>query len=256
MSDSICLISDIHGSAYTLLRLLNKVVVSHPGARLILLGDLIDRGPHSRKVVEFAMQNKIPTCRANHDDMALAFYGRKAKCAREYANGVWLNNGGDKAVRNWPTVDKRALESWEVTQAKGLGGRLPDEVMTWFESLPAYIIPDAPQDDKGLKLLASHTGYGLAADQGNWFRALWGRHAHGGGDFPEDGYYRVYGHTSVKEAVVTETWANIDTGAAYPERGGGTMTAFIWPTKQVVTQPFDETPVEPRFTMVDGCVTP
>jgi hypothetical protein len=266
MSTPLILLTDTHGCFYTMLRLLNACPKP---ARVILLGDLIDRGPHSRKVVEWAMRNAVPTCCGNHEDLALAFYKRRVHCANMYARDVWLDNGGDVAVRGWPTIDRRMLTGPQAAQAEFIGGRVPDDVLEWMERLPAYIIPDAEPDANGRKLLASHTGYGLAADRGDWFRALWGRHAEGDGAFVpvprgpdeddgdegDDGYYRVYGHTAERQAVVTETWAMIDTGAAYGSRGLGTMTALIWPTKQLITQPYDETPCTPTFTIsAGGCI--
>ncbi len=108
-------------------------------------------------------------------------------------------------------------------------------------------------DEQGRKCLASHTGYGLGGDTGHWMSALWGRHP-SDGDFPEDGMYRVHGHTRVSEVVVGDKVTNIDSGAAYD--GYRVLTAFLWPSKALVQQPFDETPVEPRFTVVGGCLTP
>lgn len=237
MSAGIICISDIHGAFYTLMRLLAKCPQD---AQLVFLGDLIDRAPHSRKVIEFAMENEIPTVAGNHEDLCLAFYNHKgAKCANMYERSIWLSNGGDKAVKNWPTIDKRTLTPFQVTQAKGLGGRVPDSVLDWFASLPAYIIPDAPPDENGRKLFCSHTGYGLAADDGDWLMTLWGKHSAGDGEFPDDGYYRVFGHVRAEKPTITEQWARIDTGAAY-RAPYGVMTAFHWPSKRVIQQAYDE----------------
>ena len=138
-----------------------------------------------------------------------------------YERGIWLYNGGDKALKNWPR------------------GKVPLKVLKWFASLPPYIRPATLLDENGRELLCSHTGYGLSADDGNWFRALWGRHGYGDGPFPEDNFFRAFGHTHVEKACVTEKWANLDTGAAY----GGGLTAFLWPSKETLFQSFDETPL-------------
>lgn len=244
-------LTDVHGCYHTMVRLLNRC--PH-GAQLFLNGDLIDRGPHSRKVVEFAMQNEVPTVCGNHEDLALAFYeneGFSSHCGSYYERGIWLHNGGDKAAANWPTIDKRSTY-WRRDQ--NAGGRVPDEVLRWMEALPAYITPDnAPLDENGRRLLVSHSGYGLAADKGTndaWMTALWARHGFDchafatdplTGEERDDGWFRVFGHTPAKQPVITDTFAMIDTGAAYSARGYGNMTAFLWPTKQVITQPFDET---------------
>lgn len=260
----IIVISDCHGCYHTMVRLLNACPKP---ARVILLGDLIDRGPHSRKVVEWAMEHQIPTTAANHEDLALAFYNHPAThCAREYASGVWLDNGGNITVTDWPTVDRRK-PGCEVARDEAVGGRVPDKVLDWMGQLPAYIIPDAPPDANGRRLLLSHCGYGLDADKGTpagWFRALWGRHRLGDGPFTQivdgkpldDGYHRVFGHTQAKEVQRGEGWIMIDTGAAYGKRGYGNLTAFIWPTHEVITVPFDESPIKARFTVsTGGCIS-
>jgi hypothetical protein len=222
---NLTVISDIHGCYFTLIRLLNKCAEGE----VFLAGDLIDRGPHSKEVVEFAMANKIPTTMGNHCDLALAYsehakLGYKSHCRDFYSENIWLANGG---------ID--CLVSYGANE-------LPRNVLDWMQQMPAYFIRDG--------LLISHTGYGL--DE-NWLQKLWGRHGYqGGGAFPDDGLYRVFGHTQQKEAVITDKWAMIDTGAAYGGRGMGTLTAFEWPTKKIIGQKFDETPVEPNFTIVDG----
>ncbi len=262
-------ISDPHGCWFTLVRLLNRCP---RGANIILGGDLIDRGPYSRKIVEWAMDNAIPTVAANHDDLCLAFYKRKARCAGYYDRDVWLNNGGLEAVRNWPVIETRGRIGWEVERDRSIGGRIPDKVLEWMESLPAYLTPSEQLDGAGRKLLVSHTGYGLDADQGTaagWFRALWGRRGHGDGPWvgylnkedPEDireiddGYFRVYGHSIVKTPYITNSEANIDLGAAYSKRGFGNLAAFIWPTKEVITEAYNEEPIQPKWTIIDGVLT-
>ncbi len=250
-------LTDTHGCYHTLLRLLNECARRYPGEKVAFLGDLIDRGPNSRAVVEFAMEHRLPTCCGNHEDLALAYSahtrrGYRAHCALFYDRDVWLFNGGEVALANWPHY--RATENDGVPFRDG--EHIPDEVLDWMQALPAYIDPAEPLDENGLKLHLSHTGYGLWGDQGYWHTALWGRYGLDGLDFPNDGRFRVYGHTPCKTPIIERTFANIDTGAAYTSRGGGTMTAFHWPTKAVVQQAFDETPVEPTFTMVDGCVVP
>lgn len=245
----VVIISDPHGCWYTMVRLLNRCP---KGANLVFAGDLIDRGPHSRKVVEFAMEHKIPTCMGNHEDLALAFHHRRAKCKEYYDEGVWLMNGGKEALENWRPQGKYS-SVYKLS--------LPNDVLTWMESLPPYLYPSDEVDENGRRLCCSHTGYGLDADKNNWFRALWGRYQHGDGEFTyeegtgkpiDDGLYRVFGHSSNKQAIVTDTYANIDTGAAYTARGYGNLTAFVWPTKEVITEPYNEAPITPSWRLVDG----
>jgi hypothetical protein len=263
MSDDVLILSDLHGAFYTMTRLLNR---APKALKVVFAGDLIDRGPHSRKVVEFAMSHGIPTTMGNHEDLAMAFYRpSRSKCGCYYDEGVWLENGGRECLRNWPALDKRAAKSLaEYHRDKRLGGRVPDDVLDWMEGLTAYLYPSERLDENGRKLLLSHTGYGLAADLGTpdgWMTTLWARRATDNFPFAtdpktgleiDDGLYRVYGHTTVKKVVVQERECNIDSGAAYSSRGCGTLSALLWPSKTIMTEPFDESPCEPKFTIVDG----
>lgn len=258
MSDDCLLFSDGHGAFYTLIRLLNR---APKDLKIVSCGDEIDRGPHSRKLVEFVMLNKIPSVASNHIDLCLAYSehakrGYKAHCSREYERDIWLYNGGDWALGNWPHFDSKGHRC---------GERIPDDVLNWMAALPPYLYPSDRLDENGRRLFCSHTGYALDADSGHWMSTLWGRHLGGGdgGDGPfvrdpntweekDDNLFRVFGHSTVKTAQVTEKWANIDSGAAYSSRGFGILSALLWPSKTVLAQPFDETPCDPTFTIVDG----
>lgn len=254
MNDDTIILGDIHGAANTMIRLLNR---APKGLKVVFHGDLIDRGPNSRKVVEFAMENKILTCSGNHEDLALAYSKHKkrgyiARCASYYDHDVWLYNGGYDALGNWPHIDEKGRRDGEF---------IPDEVLRWMAALPPYLYPSDQLDEDGRKLLVSHTGYGLNADSDNWISALWGRYPDDGpfAWTPEtykerdDGLYRVFGHTRVSKIVVGERFTNIDLGAAYKQTA--TLGAFLWPSKTVMTEPFNESPCDPTFAIVDGRLT-
>lgn len=202
MKRHLAIISDVHGCYYTLLRLLNWLPAS---AEVIFGGDLIDRGPNSRQVVDFAMRNMIPTVMGNHEDLMLAHYGRESV---GYEPGCWLMNGGEDTIESY-------------------GTQVPASVLDWVEGLPMEL--------KYGDLRVSHTAAGRCGDRK---RALWER------DVPRAAYagFRVFGHTPGKFVVMGENFARIDTGAAYASRGFGVLTAFLWPEMRVVSQPYDETP--------------
>lgn len=217
-SDLYLILGDVHGCYLTMMTMITK----HPDRQLILLGDLIDRGPRSREVIEYAITHSISTTYGNHEDLALAYSshaarGFKSRCSEHYEDDVWLCNGGLKALENWngPFTEESVL---------------PDDVLKWMSSLPTHI--KVPHPSGGRDLLATHTGYGLDADKGQWLSALWGRHTEGDGDFPDDGYFRVFGHCKKRKPIVTDTYAMIDTGCAY--EGYGKLTGLKWPEMEIV----------------------
>lgn len=207
MGQPLIVLSDLHGAAKTMFALLAR----YPDHRPILLGDMVDRGPDSKSIVEWARSNKVLVTKGNHEDLLVDHYMGTGR----YEPGLWRHfNGGNKTIKSWH-------------------GRVPKPMVTWMAQLPLYIIlPEYPD------LLLSHTGHGLGTTEASSYTeimdtdALWGRSL----DFPHDGYYRILGHSRVKTAVVTETYARIDTGAAYP--GYGVLSAMLWPSREVVTQPY------------------
>src|SRR5687768_4329818 len=122
-----CAIGDIHGSFTKLVNLLRHVTRHCGGdhdARLVFLGDYIDRGARSREVVERLMQmqaaapKEIVCLKGNHEDMIVA----AAKGGLDEA--IWLDNGGAATLKNYGV--RRARD-------------IPVEHLAWFESLPVAI---------------------------------------------------------------------------------------------------------------------
>jgi serine/threonine protein phosphatase 1 len=120
-------ISDIHGCAATLRRLVDDIIRPLPADSIYLLGDLIDRGPDSKGVLDFIFELlgrglSVRSVRGNHEEMCL-----QASDDRYYL-GMWIANGG-----------LAALESF---RANGPGD-IPHCYHEFMASLPHYILLDA-----------------------------------------------------------------------------------------------------------------
>ena len=92
-------VGDIHGQRETLEHLLENVGYSpHDGDRLLLVGDLIDRGPDSASMFEWLRRDDVTCIRGNHEQMMLdALEGDRV--ARE----VWIEvNGGEWSTQLTP----------------------------------------------------------------------------------------------------------------------------------------------------------
>lgn len=105
------IIADISGDYAALLRLLAKM----PDDETISLGDMIDRGPDSRAVVEWFMANGRAVL-ANHEHMMLDH----CRGTGYYTPGSWEVNGGDATLHSFR-------------------GAVPAEVLDWIERLPLYL---------------------------------------------------------------------------------------------------------------------
>ena len=119
-------IGDIHGCAATLRRLVDDRLQPGPNDRIYLLGDLIDRGPDSKGVLDFIFELRtrglsVSSIRGNHEDMFL-----RAEDEHDGLN-LWTANGG--------------LTTLESFQADGPGD-IPPIYRAFLDSLPLYILLD------------------------------------------------------------------------------------------------------------------
>lgn len=111
------IIGDIHGLKNELLELLNTVSYDKKFDRLIFAGDLVDRGPDSAGVIQFAIENDVEVTIGNHDDKYIR-YRRHERSGRK--NPIELRS---EKANVWRT--------------------LTDEHLSFLESQPCYIhIPE------------------------------------------------------------------------------------------------------------------
>lgn len=217
-------VGDIHGS-YDKLTSLLKHCHAHRGrcaARFVFVGDYIDRGRHSRDVVNLliglqrASPEQISCLRGNHEEMLIS-------ACRHRDDMTWLCNGGDMTLRSYGAMSADAI---------------PSEHLAWFESLPLSI-----SDGRRFFVHAGiHPGVPLDRQQKDVM--LWIREPFLS-DRRDHGLYIVHGHTPIETGLPEHlpNRLNLDTGAVF----GGPLTAAV----------FDDTATGPlAFITDDGTVTP
>lgn len=144
------IIGDIAGQYDTLLALLSKMPST---AAPLSVGDMIDRGPKSKEVLEFFM-NQGKAILGNHEHFMLTEYYKPL-----YERGIWLANGGKATLKSfYPDLDEEllrsymyvdyfrpnrdeALEQGEVYYKK-LVSELPANILEWLKELPLYLMED------------------------------------------------------------------------------------------------------------------
>lgn len=104
------IIGDVAGNYLTLQALIAKM----PIGTSLSVGDMIDRGPRSREVVDY-FQHHGEALKGNHEDMCLEFYLPTGR----YCSTDWHWNGGEATERSW-------------------GGRVPEGVLNWIGNRPLY----------------------------------------------------------------------------------------------------------------------
>jgi len=120
-------IGDIHGGAKTLRALLGRIGLRR-GDRLHLLGDLIDRGPDSRGVLDTVLNLReagftVRPIRGNHEDMLLRT----------------LSGDHDAWSPHWMTeFGERTLQSFGIMRLD----ELPEQYVNLLVSLPLLTLED------------------------------------------------------------------------------------------------------------------
>ena len=136
-------IGDIHGEIGLLDRLLEAVLEYDP-QEITFLGDYIDRGPHSRKVVDRIMKLEIQKAclMGNHELMML-------NAIEDSAFGfnpmeLWYRNGGEAT-----------LQSFGFTGFFSFQTTMEDHYLQFFRRL---LMSHVTEPGPGLRVLATHAG--------------------------------------------------------------------------------------------------
>lgn len=131
-------VGDVHGHANTLLALLDSLNLSSRD-RVVLLGDLVDRGPRSCEVIRIARENpQIFSVLGNHEEMML--------------NSFDVDNIETMTAQqtNWFYVGGRATNQSYIDEFTNSQGDIDDfdlrmrvgKDLAWLDSLPHHIVLD------------------------------------------------------------------------------------------------------------------
>jgi len=245
----IYIIGDTHGCYKTVRALIEKLPKN---AEIIFVGDLVDRGKDSKKLIKFIRENNYKAVLGNHEYLmieAVEFINNGGRIS----STLWFDNGYASTINSYNRdfKDKDLLED-----------------IKWLKTLPLYLEYDI-KDEKGRKLVISHapcldhfTDMKNFDDEGEEFLKeylndvneeifLWNR------KFPQNiqrEYFNIFGHNivkywirnksgclKVKPEVIQDTgilldiskgYAAIDTGCIE----GNTLTCIEFPTMRVIQQ--------------------
>jgi serine/threonine protein phosphatase 1 len=209
-----CVIGDIHGCHASLTNLLHQVF--HRADTLVFLGDYVDRGPHSKEVVDTILSlgtshPRVIPLMGNHDFLFL-----------QYLTGgdsdLFLQVGGRQTLASYglsplATPEERAR-------------RVPSAHLAFLRSLPLFW-----EDQHALYVHAGlQPGLHLSQQTAQW--CLWARESFLSSTY-DYGKPVVFGHTVFPQPHLAADKIGIDTGAVY----GGRLTAILLPDREVISVP-------------------
>ena len=205
----VCVVGDIHGRADLLDRML-ALIAAEPEtatARLIFVGDYIDRGPDSAKVLlrlqEMTTAGRAVCLMGNHERMLLDVIDRP-----EEAGQRWLLNGGDATLTSLG-AGGRLVGDTEAARMAALAGRLraalPPGIEDWLRALPLW------WQDQGLAVVHAGADPARAMADQTEDALIWG-HRHFGKP-RADGLWIAHGHVVRTEPRAEAGRIAVDTGA-------------------------------------------
>lgn len=136
-------IGDIHGEIELLDSLLGAIL-EHDPERIIFLGDYIDRGPHSRQVVDRIMELDVPTSclMGNHELMLLSAYEDSPAVFNPME--LWYRNGGEATLQSFGFPGFFSFQSL-----------MEEHYLDFFRNLR---MSDVREVGTGKRILATHAG--------------------------------------------------------------------------------------------------
>lgn len=209
-------LTDIHGHFLTMMALLDKIPQKEKDKGVVIAGDMIDRGPRSRQVIQWCINNKISCVMGNHERMLLDWMFNN--------DDLWLANGGYQAILSYRDPDPD-------TGVPNDG--LLSAHANWIRNLPIFLEFKDIKNDFG-HLLVTHAS---ASKVWKWSDEKRKQH---NSQFNEcllwnrprtinaiPGVFNVFGHTPCKNGpIIKNCYANIDTGCYLGKLTHGKPTAL------------------------------
>ncbi|CUH50383.1 metallophosphoesterase family protein [Ruegeria atlantica] len=215
MSIPIYAVGDIHGQMGMLQNALSRIEADGgPDARVVFLGDYVDRGPNSREVLDLLIEGRKAgrnwvMAKGNHDRMMVRFVQDCEIADKQLPITLnWLNPrlGGQETLASYGvevTDNDRIFQVHERACAA-----VPPEHLDFINALPAY-------HQEG-ELLFVHAGIrpGIPLAQQSEDDLVWIRQEFLIESSPYP-WLIVHGHTPVDTAEHCGNRVNLDAGAGY-----------------------------------------
>ncbi len=215
MSIPIYAVGDIHGQMGMLQNALSRIEADGgPDARVVFLGDYVDRGPNSREVLDLLIEGRKAgrnwvMVKGNHDRMMVRFVQDCEIADKQLPITLnWLNSrlGGQETLASYGVEVTDSDRIFQVHERACAA--VPPEHLDFINALPAY-------HQEG-ELLFVHAGIrpGIPLAQQSEDDLVWIRQEFLIESSPYP-WLIVHGHTPVDTAEHCGNRVNLDAGAGY-----------------------------------------
>jgi serine/threonine protein phosphatase 1 len=212
-------VGDVHGEADKLARLVgaieNDARLRGGDFKIIFLGDMIDRGPQSREVVDMVMrlqkEGRAEALKGNHEELMLYAY------ERDESDGLyhWSASGGEDTIRSYQNANGRTRD-WREAVDRGHLNWLRRLPTMWRDETRGLVFVHAGIDPKRFPECPDSVHM--------WSRSRRFLESDAWPDRYElKDIIVVHGHTPTTEPQVERRRINVDTGACF----GGPLTCAV-----------------------------
>lgn len=194
----IYVVGDTHGQYKKLMEQLEDIEFDREHDLLVSVGDLIDRGPESAKMLTLLDEPWFECVRGNHEDLASSAIGELEECAV----GLWLRNGGVWILDIPPGAERDA-----VIDKLMLTTELPFIIEIQCTEQKVVVVHGTYPDDV--------YRYGKSVDTFacTWDRDRYLEYQRGGGRATIGADLFIHGHNHTKEVEFYHNHIYIATGA-------------------------------------------
>ena len=195
-------IGDVHGCYDELILLLEKLKFNQVNDQLIFLGDIINKGPKSKEVLEFVYNGKHTCLLGNHE---IGFLKGKMPKLKSLLEGLF-SKSEFSAIYKWMENLPYYLETPEFIAVHG--GLIPGK---------------HPRDCKAFDIASIRTWDGKGENLQKHMNPPWY-------NFYDEDKLVVFGHWASKGFVRSSNYIGLDTGCVY----GRQLSAYILEEDKIV----------------------
>jgi len=229
MEEKVFIIADIHGQLETLKALFKKIP---NGYRIISVGDLIDRGPKSKEVIDFIIDNNIEMVQGNHEIyMIRSLVDSKDNSLLMSSEWRQPNNGGIDTLMSYSYYNDFEKEKF-IEHIKFLKKQPIFKLIEFKNNRPLIISHSSISKFwKG-----SDLNQYSSIDKNNILTNRFLRdniafcdlkNIYNGKDL-----FNIFGHTTIENVYLSKNFAAIDCGAGFKKN----LVAIEYPTLNVIYQ--------------------
>lgn len=249
MDNQVAIFGDVHGEFEMLVKLISEVRRQFPNIEIYSLGDLIDRGPSSRDVIDFCINEDIHVINSNHDSWLQTLVVQNS-----FDDFCLKNIMGGKATFKSFGIDVNMRKSKDL--AMELLSKLSLEQKKWISNIPNYrcleiegtkywlfhaglvnSVAEQIIQSNGIKL-SDHEIVQRVIDSDFGLSSILWTTPNFGNETSKDNLYhfkngvQIVGHQPVKFPIIKEHFIAMDTGCGTCEPF--TLSAIILPFKKII----------------------